>query len=501
MAEPATPVRLSSAALPQLKQAPDLTVPAYDRAGLTTGIVHIGVGAFHRSHQAVVIDDLLAGGGGARDWAICGVGLREGSRRIRDALEAQDGLYTLVEKHPDGGRTARVIGSIVEFLYAPDDPDAVLERMASPETRIVSLTITEGGYNVDQVTGEFDLGADGIAGELTAETPTTVFGYLAEALRRRRDRGIGPFTVMSCDNLQHNGRIARTAVVTFATALDRELGDWIARNVLFPSSMVDRITPVTTDADRAELARQFGIDDAWPVVAEPFTQWVLEDSFTAGRPPFERAGVQVVDDVEPYEMMKLRMLNASHQAMAYVGHLLGYEYVHDAANDPVIARFLLEYMRREAAPTLRPVPGIDLERYPEQLVERFANPGVRDTIARLCADTSDRIPKFVGPVIRDALAGGGDVALSAAIVASWARYATGVDENGQPFEVVDRLRDELIARARQYPEHPYAFLDDERLFGRLIDDPRFVAEYDHALALMHEVGVRKTLETLLDELG
>jgi mannitol 2-dehydrogenase len=270
---------------------------------------------------------------------------------------------------------------------------------------------------------------------------------------------------------------------------------------MFPNSMVDRITPVTTDADRAEIAEQFGIEDAWPVVCEPFFQWVLQDTFTAGRPPYEESAVQLVTDVEPYELMKLRLLNASHQGLCYFGYLMGYRLVHDATRDPLIAEFLRAYMDREATPTLKPVPGIDLEAYKSQLIERFSNPGVRDTIARLCAESSDRIPKWLVPVVREQLASGGEIALSAAIVASWARYAEGRDEQGAEIDVVDGLKERVMMAAGQYQDNPHSFIEDRELFGDLSDQPRFVEAYDRALTLLHSVGARDTLTTILDELS
>jgi mannitol 2-dehydrogenase len=472
-------------------------VPAYDRAGLTAGIVHFGVGSFHRAHQALIIDDLL-NQGLARDWAICGVGVMPSDAAMRDALMAQDGLYTLVVKHPDGRLEARVVGSIIEYLYAPDNVEAVIERMAEPDIRIVSLTVTEGGYNIHPVTGEFDLSNPMVRADLApGASPATVFGITVEALRRRRERGIDPFTVMSCDNLQDNGAVARRTFVAFATAKDAELGQWIDSAVNFPSSMVDRITPVTTDEDRAQIAESFGIDDRWPVVCEPFLQWVLEDSFTNGRPPYESTLTQMVSDVAPYELMKLRLLNASHQGLCYFGYLMGYRLVHDAAADPLISGFLRAYMDREATPTLKPLPGIDLEGYKTQLIERFSNPGVRDTVARLCNESSDRIPKWLLPVVREQLAGGGHIEFSAAIVASWARYAEGVDEQGEPIDVADRIRERVMASAAEYPRDRHSFLRDRDIFGELIEDEHFVTAYDRALDLLHRVGARRTLAVLL----
>src|SRR5690242_4288375 len=463
---------LSNATLSDLT---DLTVPSYDRSRLTAGIVHFGVGGFHRAHQAMYLDRLMTDGK-AHDWAICGVGVMPADQRMRDVLRAQDGLYTLVVKAPGGGLDARVIGSIVEYLYAPDDPDAVIEKMASPDIRIVSLTVTEGGYNFNAVTGEFMADNPDVRHDLRpGARPRTSFGLITAALQRRRERGLPPFTIMSCDNIQGNGEAARRSFVAYARLRDPELAAYVSENVRFPNSMVDRITPVTTDDDREQVRTTFGVDDGWPVVCEPFTQWVLEDSFSAGRPPFENAGVQVVPDVEPYELMKLRLLNASHQALCYFGYLAGYRLVHEVAQDPLFARFLLAYMEREATPTLAPVPGVDLREYQHQLIDRFSNAQVRDTVARLCAESSDRIPKWLLPVIRRNLETGGAILLSTSVVASWARYAEGADEQGEPIEVVDRLKDTLMAAAARHHDEPLAFIANREVFGDLIDSERFVS--------------------------
>lgn len=474
-----------------------IAIPTYDRNAIKAGIVHIGVGGFHRAHQAMYLDTLM-NEGQALEWGIVGVGLMPGDRRMQEVMRAQDNLYTLVVKHPDGHYDARVIGSIVDYLFAADDPDAVVERMADPAIRIVSLTVTEGGYNFDHVSGEFDLDNPDVHHDLANPgKPKSVFGLVSEALKRRRERGIAPFTVMSCDNIQGNGEVAHKMFLAFARARDRELAEWIASEVNFPNSMVDRITPVTTPADIAEVASRFGLDDRWPVVCEPFTQWVLEARFGQGRPALERVGVQVVDDVMPYELMKLRLLNASHQALAYFGYLAGYRYAHEVCQDPLFVEFLLAYMDQEATPTLAPLPGVDLDDYKHTLIARFANPEIKDTLARLCAESSDRIPKWLLPVIRERLERGGGIRLSAAVVASWARYAEGSDEQGEPITIVDRLKDELMAAAKDNREHPTAFIDNRRLFGDLIDDARFRDAYLDALKRLHAQGARATVEALL----
>lgn len=473
--------------------------PAYHRSQLRVGIVHFGVGGFHRAHQAMYLDRLMQDGT-ARDWAICGVGLLPGDRHMADVLRAQDGLYTLVTKHPDGTLEPRVIGSIARYLYGPADPTAVLDQMVDPAVRIVSLTVTEGGYHVNPVSGELDPTAPELQHDLAhPDEPSSMFGYVLAALRRRRAAGVPPFTVVSCDNIQGNGDVARAMLVAFARLQDPDLGDWIDAEVSFPNSMVDRITPATAAADRTMVATRFGIIDEWPVVAEPFVQWVLEDDFPTGRPPFQDAGVQMVDDVVPYEMMKLRLLNASHQALCYLGYLAGYRYAHEVAVDPLFRSFLLRYMREEGAPTLPPVPGVDLRGYQHQLIERFANAHVRDTLARLCAESSDRIPAWLVPVIGDNLRAGGSVACSALVVAAWARYAEGTDEQGRPIEVVDQRRDRVMAAAGRQRHDDLAFLRDRALFGDLIDDDRFVTTYRSALADLHRDGARAALESLMTE--
>ena len=485
--------KLSQQALAGIDQS---IVPSFDRAAVATGIVHFGLGNFHRAHQAMYLDRLMSAGHGL-DWGICGVGVMPVDQRMRDVLTAQSGLYTLVLKHADGTFEPRIIGSIHEYLYAPDDPEAVIAKLTDPATKIVSLTITEGGYNIDRVTGNFDLSSPGVAADIAGAVPQTVFGLVTEALRRRRASGTPPFTVMSCDNIQGNGDTARRSFSAFAEARDPQLAAWIESNVAFPNSMVDRITPVTTDADRAMVLEKFGIEDAWPVVCEPFAQWVLEDDFTLGRPAYEEAGVQLVEDVEPYELMKLRLLNASHQAMAYFGYLMGLTYAHEAAADPLIHELLERFMDEEATPTVPPVPGIDLAEYKATLLERFANPEIKDTLARLCQDTSDRIPKWLVPMVRENLDAQRPIRLSASIIASWARYAEGVDEQGDPIEVVDQLAGTLTAIARAQREHPTAFVANREIFGDLAENSRFTSEYLEALSNLESLGAREALSLAL----
>ncbi|MBF6214744.1 mannitol dehydrogenase family protein [Nocardia puris] len=471
-------MRLDAKTLPEI----GIPAPEYDRAGIGVGIVHFGVGGFHRAHQAVYLDRLM-NAGEAREWGICGVGVLPGDRRMADALTVQDGLYTLLVEHPDGTRSARVIGSLVDYRYAPDDPESVVELLAAPSTRIVSLTITEGGYDIDAA----------------ADAEVSVFGLLTAGLARRRERGVPAPTIVSCDNIEGNGVVARRALTGYAERIDPGLAAWIAAEVRFPSSMVDRITPATTESVIDAVATEFGVEDRWPVVAEPYSAWVLEDDFADGRPPLADAGVLLVDDVTPYELMKLRLLNAGHQSLCYFAYLAGYRLVHEAAADPLFAEFVGAYMEYEATPTLLPVPGIDLADYRRTILRRFANPGIADTVERLCAWSSDRIPQWLLPVVRANLASRGSVRLAAATVASWARYAEGVDEHGEPIHVVDQLADRLVPLARSQRDDPIAFLTDTAVFGDLAEQPRFVDAYVRALDSLHRHGARETLAHLISE--
>lgn len=474
--------RLSEDALAGLPQ--DIAVPAYLGDDLRVGIVHFGVGNFHRAHQAMYVDRLLRAGG-AREWAICGIGLLERDAAMRDALTGQDGLYTLTLRHPDGTDEIGVIGSIRRFLHAPEVPIAVLEQLADPAVRIVSLTITEGGYVEDPTTGK--RAADDPLVRAEAETglsaPRTAFGWIAAALRERRDRGVAPFTVLSCDNIPGNGAVARRSVEAVARLTDPELADWIVAHVAFPSTMVDRITPVTAGADVARIHDRLGIDDAWPVASEPFTQWVIEDDFPSGRPAFESVGATLVDDVHAYEAIKIRLLNGGHQAIAYVGQLAGYQLVHEALEDARIEAFVRDYMA-EAVPTLAVPDGFDLDAYIDELFERFGNASVADTLARLGTDASNRVPKFVVPTLQDLIAAGGSAKAGARLIASWREFNR--QAAGGRFRLDDESSAELLAASSGEPR---AFLTAVPGLAPLADSTAFVAAYLEAAQALESGGI------------
>lgn len=491
------PIRLKQGSLDQL---PDSVIwPAYDRGQLTAGIVHIGVGGFHRSHEAYYTDELL-GSTGATEWGICGVGLREADRKIADILKQQDYLYTLIVKHPDGRIENRVIGSIIDFMLGCDDPEAVTDRMASEQTRIVSLTITEGGYNFNPATGEFDLKNPDVKHDLAnPERPRTVFGYLAEALRKRRAAGLPAFTVQSCDNIQHNGDMTRRMLLAFTDELDPDLADWIDRKVSFPNAMVDRITPVTTPEDIELLESEAGIQDKWPVTCEPFCQWVIEDKFSHGRPQWEAVGAQFVPDVTPYETMKIRLLNAGHSVLGLLGAIHGHQTIDGCMADPLFANYLRRFMDFEATPVLEPVPGIDLEDYKDSLIERFGNPNIKDNLSRICLGSSDKLPKFLVPTIEENLERGGSIEYATLVIAAWCYYSDkGVDRNGRKLEIVDDLKVQLHRAASGTAKSPLSFLKLKSVFGDLVRNPTFTNEYRRAIeALYGDPDIARLMQAVL----
>ncbi|EDX83086.1 Mannitol dehydrogenase rossman domain family [Synechococcus sp. PCC 7335] len=503
------PIPLNSAALARYPQ--QVRIPRYDRASITASVVHIGVGGFHRSHQALYIDNYIEKatenteekatentGEEAERWGICGVGLLKYDEKMRNVLQSQDCLYTLVERSSKQD-TARIIGSITEYLFAPEEPQAVIDKLADETCRIVTLTITEGGYYVIEGTGEFDSQHPNIQHDLQfPDQPASVYGFLTAALKKRWQQGLPPFTVLSCDNVQGNGNIASKMLSAFAKLQDPDLEQWIAENVTFPNSMVDRITPATTPADIQMVAEQFGIEDRWPVVAEPFIQWVIEDNFCAGRPRWESVGVQMTDDVHPYEMMKLRLLNASHSLLGYLGSLLGYTYTSEAMEDNLIRRAIAQLMD-EVTPTLLPLPNVDIEDYKTTLIERFSNPKVRDQLSRLCLNGSDKLPKFVFGSLQDKLAQGGSIKHLSFVVALWFRYLNGKDEQDQPIAINDPLSDLLTNRAKAGGPDPTQLFAITTLFGSLSKHPSVIDTVTYHLQQLYALGVEKALVELLTE--
>jgi fructuronate reductase len=465
--------------------------PRYDLASVRVGILHLGVGAFHRAHQAVYVDDRLAAG--EADWAICGASLR--SPETAHALEPQDGLYTLSTLSA-AGETLRVVGSLRRLLVAPLDPEALIAAMRDPAVRIVTLTVTEKGYCHDPATTRLDEDHPDIRHDLmNPHAPVSAPGFLVEALARRRAEGVAPFTILSCDNLPSNGLTARNVLTRMASMRDAGLGAWVGGEVAFPSTMVDRIVPATTDEDRARIAARLGVEDAWPIVTEPFSQWVIEDRFPTGRPRFEDSGATLVEDVAPFELAKLRLLNGSHSTLAYLGYLAGYETVSDVMADDSFARLVAELMEKESAPTLDAGKTGDLEAYMRELLARFRNPALRHRTWQIAMDGSQKLPQRLLGTVRARLAQGAPIERLALGVAGWMRYVTGVDERGRPIDV----RDPLSARLRIIADREG--LDAARLapaitgvreiFGDdLAADPRFLSTVTAALDRLIRLGSR-----------
>lgn len=485
-------VRLGSANLDRLP--PAVRRPAYDRSRITAGIVHLGLGAFHRAHQAVVIDDCLAAG--AASWGIVGASLR--SPDTRDALAPQDHLYTVAVRAAEGTEH-RVIGALLDSVVARENPAALVERMADPAIRIVSLTVTEKGYCHTPQTGDLDERHPDIVHDLNnLDAPRSAPGFIVAALARRRAQGLPPFTVLCCDNLAANGYTVQRIVTQFAALHSDELAKWIADNAAFPSTMVDRIVPETTDADREAVSTALGMRDAWPVMTEPFTQLAVEDRFTAGRPDLAAAGVELVADVKPFELMKLRLLNASHSALAYLGYLAGYETIADAMLDPHFARLAAQVME-EAAVTLTMPDGTDLAAYRASLLRRFANPALHHRTWQIAMDGSQKLPQRLLGAMQDRLHKGLPIATHALAVAGWMRYVSAIDEQGRAIDVRDPLAVEFSALAREAgpvaARLAPALLGVEKVFGPLGADPRLREAVTAALGRLYKDGARRAVET------
>lgn len=483
-------MRLSNDTLPRLPAT--VRRPAYDRAAVRPGIVHLGVGAFHRAHQAVVIDDLLATG--ASDWGIAGASLRNPD--TREALAPQDCLYTVAVRS-GAGTEIRVIGSLLGMEVGKENPERLIARMADPATRVVSLTITEKGYYHTPQTGELDEDHPDVVHDLAnPHAPRSAAGFLVEALARRKRAGAPPFTILCCDNLSANGKTVQRIVTRFAALRSRDLGQWIEDAAAFPCTMVDRIVPETTDADRTAVSAALGMTDAWPVITEPFTQWIVEDRFAAGRPDFAAAGVQLVADVTPFEHMKLRLLNASHSALAYLGYLAGYETIAATMADANFAAFAARVME-DAAVTLKMPAGTDLAAYRSSLLARFANPALHHRTWQIAMDGSQKLPQRLLGAMADRLQLGLPIDTHALAIAGWMRYVTARDEQGKHIDVRDPLATKLADIAQEAGPVAHrlapALLAIEQVFGTLGSDPRVAKAVTGALARLYQLGARRVL--------
>lgn len=480
----------------ELQVSKDIHIPRYNRSDVKTGIVHIGVGGFHRAHQAYLIDRLLEQG--ATGWGICGVALLESDRKIYDVLSEQDGLYTLMIPDTKGSFSVRIIGSIIEMLYAPEDPGAVIFKMADESIRLITLTITEGGYNLNS-DGNFNWNNENVLWDLQyPDRPKTIFGYILAALKHRRAKDVGGLTIQSCDNMEHNGDVMRRMLYAFTEKADPGMTEWLDTHVTFPNSMVDRITPVTTPTLSTILAEEFGLIDGWPVICEPFYQWIIQDTYSTGRPEWEQVGAQLVTDVTPYEKMKVRLLNGGHTLTGLAGYLSGYRYIHESVTDPMIADLLRGYMNEEVTSTLDEVPGIDLHAYKNMLIERFGNPFIKDEVSRILSGSSAKFPKFILPVILDRLIQKQSVHIAAWITAGWYHYLN--LNRLTPHHIQDEMATALlesVTKAEQ-EQNPLLFLNHSEIFRNIKEYSTFTDSFlSHIKTLSHS-GLKQSIECVLN---
>ncbi len=484
----------------QVHDAWNSSGPLYDRPSLGCGIAHIGVGNFVRAHLAVFLNEYLHTH--PEHWMMHGIGLREADIGLVEAMNHQDNLYTLTERSGSHA-TFKAIGSIKEFSYVPANPQRVIQLLASEAIKIISLTITEKGYYYDAA-GNLDTAHPDIQADLQSTIPRTAFGLLFSAAKERKANNGLPITLLSCDNLPSNGDKLRHLLLQFAELREPAVAGWIRDNTACPNSMVDRITPTVTPATRDFVRTTFGVDDQCPVVSEAYLQWVLEDTFINGRPQLEAVTVpvqmeaqsvgvkvQFTDSVEPYEKLKMRLLNGSHSALAYVSYLMGFRFVDEAMRDPAVRSFVQRYMD-EVSPTLPAVPGVDISAYKTMLIERFSNAAIRDQVQRLAEDGSKKILNFVVPPLEELLSSGGSIDYIAFALAAWFRYLRGIDEAGQPIEVVDPMSADLTRRARLDPHDPMQLLTVEEVFGtRIPANPRVVSAVKDRLDAIDRLGTRQ----------
>lgn len=486
-------MRLSNAVLSDLPSG--IKRPTYDRGALAPGIVHIGLGNFHRAHQAWYLHRLMQQGE-ALDWAIIGAGVRANDEAQRKRLGAQDFLTTLIELDPRG-RSVEITGSMIGFVPVEEGNGQLIVQMADPAIRIVALTVTEGGYYIDPVSKEFDRDHADIQHDAKhISTPITAFGAIIAALKMRRDQGTGPFTVQSCDNLQGNGAIVRQTVVSLARLSDADLADWIEGHCTFPNSMVDCIVPATGMKERA-LVREFGIEDDAPVTHENYRQWVIEDDFCAGRPDYDKVGATFTDDVHAFEAMKIRMLNGGHQLLANAGENLSVEHISKCMTHPQIGAYFRKVVLTEIAPHVHAVPGMKPEAYLDLIVQRFANPEIIDTVRRVAFDGSSRHTGFLLPTLREAIVQGTPIEGFALSQAIWARMCAATREDGTMIEPNDPLWDKLNAAALAAKEKPQVWLEQRELYGDLAENAAFCACFDKWLRLIWTHGTAAALQAYI----
>ncbi|GIZ09324.1 mannitol dehydrogenase family protein [Flavobacterium sp. UMI-01] len=472
----------------------EVAVPSYDRNQIKTSILHIGVSNFHRSHQAYYIHELIDKYKELH-YGICGVDLLDSDRKIYNILKDQDGLYTLYTKEPNGSHKAKIIGAIVEYFFGPENPLAVIEKMAHPDIKIISMTIAEDGYHLNEITGEFDINHPAVNEDIKNPfSPKTVFGYLTQSFKLRKLRNLPGCTILSCDNIKSNGDTMKQSLLNYVSKVEPDLLDWISKNTCFPNTMVDRITPITNSKDISTLKEDFAIDDQWPVVCEPFSQWVIENAFIHDRPNWDKVGVQYTQNIAPFENLKLRLLNASHTILGILGTLHGYKTVYETAIDADFMLFLKNFLDEEVTPTLTDSDSKSIEDYKKSLVNRFKNPHINDQLIRICQESSAKVPLFILPTIKNQLANEKKIKWAAFIIAAWAKYNDGIDDNEQPYDIIDTMSGTLIRTAALSIQNPIKFLEIKSIFEDLSENELFASYYLDALAQLREEKVKVCIQ-------
>ena len=462
----------------------------YTQDELSPGIVHIGVGNFHRSHQAYLLDALFNKRKDL-DFGIVGAGLREYDTFMRNDLLKQDCLTTLVQRDESSTNT-RILQSMIDFIEV--DNRLLVESLVKEDIKIVSLTITEGGYYIDSY-GNFNINDEEIQADIkNPDTPNTAFGILIKALKIRKENGLKPFTLLTCDNIAHNGDVLRNVMIKMSEQIDKDLSEYIKNNVTCPNSMVDRITPTATQEDKDFIENEYGYIDNRPVFSEPFIQWIIEDKFCNGRPALEEVGVMFVEDIMPYELMKIRMLNGSHAAISSVSALLNIEYVHEALEHENVKSFLDKIINKEVIPVLKDIVDVNLDEYYNTVLTRFANPYIKDTITRICFDNSNKQPKFIIDSIKDGIKNNVNVDGLILACALWCRYSTGNDENDKELDINDGRKDKLKELALQAKNNPIVFIQMEDIYGNLSQNEYFANTFENFLNSIWENGVLNTVK-------
>ena len=477
-----------------------VSTPTFDRDKIKTSIAHIGVSNFHRVHQAYYMHELMQKHD-RLDYGICGIDLLDGDRKIYNVLKDQDGLYSLIIKDENGSHQVKIIGSIVEYFFGPENPMAVIERLANPDIEIISLTIAEDGYHLNEITGEFDQEHPSVDEDVKNPFyPKTVFGYLVQAFKLRKLRGLSGCTVLSCDNIKGNGDTMKLSFFNYVSQVEPELLPWLEKNSTFPNSMVDRITPLTIQEDIEALKRDFLIEDQWPVVCESFSNWVIEDNFFHETPQWGKVGVQFVKQIEFYDKMKLQLLNAGHTILGILGTLYGYKTVHEAANDEEFMSFLKAYMDEEVIPVLENVETLSVENYKTKLITRFKNPYIHDSLSRICSESSAKVPAFILPTINSQLLKDKVINRAAFVVAAWCKYYDGVNDQGKVFKISDSISNTLIRRSTLSHQDPIKFLEIESVFGELNTNPVFVEKYKGYLAQIRSHSIKDCIKNFNNNL-